>query len=59
MRILILYFFDYNLVKDPYEKYIPEVLKNNLSKQKKTGRNESCPCNSGKKYKKCCGVQRV
>ncbi|HFO1035181.1 TPA: YecA family protein [Bacillus paranthracis] len=49
-------FFDYNLVKDPYEKYIPEVLKNNFSKQKKTGRNESCPCNSGKKYKKCCGV---
>ncbi|MDD2598327.1 MAG: SEC-C metal-binding domain-containing protein [Kiritimatiellae bacterium] len=21
----------------------------------KTGRNESCPCGSGKKYKKCCG----
>ena len=20
----------------------------------KTGRNESCPCGSGKKYKKCC-----
>jgi len=20
----------------------------------KTGRNESCPCKSGKKYKKCC-----
>lgn len=23
----------------------------------KVGRNESCPCGSGKKYKKCCGVQ--
>lgn len=22
---------------------------------KKTGRNEKCPCGSGKKYKKCCG----
>ena len=22
----------------------------------KIGRNEPCPCNSGKKYKKCCGV---
>jgi len=22
----------------------------------KTGRNEACPCNSGKKYKKCCGA---
>ncbi|HSB51186.1 MAG TPA: preprotein translocase subunit SecA, partial [Dissulfurispiraceae bacterium] len=24
---------------------------------KKTGRNEPCPCGSGKKYKKCCGAQ--
>jgi preprotein translocase subunit SecA len=23
--------------------------------EKKTGRNEPCPCGSGKKYKKCCG----
>lgn len=22
----------------------------------KTGRNDSCPCGSGKKYKKCCGI---
>ena len=22
---------------------------------KKIGRNEKCPCNSGKKYKHCCG----
>jgi len=22
---------------------------------RKTGRNEPCPCGSGKKYKKCCG----
>ncbi|MEI6610584.1 MAG: SEC-C metal-binding domain-containing protein, partial [Deltaproteobacteria bacterium] len=22
----------------------------------KVGRNDSCPCGSGKKYKKCCGV---
>jgi len=32
--------------------------KNNLpfttSKQKKIGRNEKCPCRSGKKYKNCC-----
>ncbi len=27
---------------------------NELSK-KKIGRNELCPCNSGKKYKHCCG----
>ncbi len=24
----------------------------------KTGRNEDCPCGSGKKYKKCCGASR-
>jgi uncharacterized protein YecA (UPF0149 family) len=23
----------------------------------KIGRNEPCPCGSGKKYKKCCGVK--
>jgi preprotein translocase subunit SecA len=23
-----------------------------------TGRNDPCPCGSGKKYKKCCGVQK-
>jgi SWIM/SEC-C metal-binding protein len=23
--------------------------------QVKTGRNEPCPCGSGKKYKRCCG----
>jgi uncharacterized protein YecA (UPF0149 family) len=24
----------------------------------KIGRNEPCPCGSGKKYKKCCGGSR-
>lgn len=24
---------------------------------KKIGRNEPCPCGSGKKYKKCCGAE--
>ncbi len=27
-----------------------------VSKGKKIGRNEPCPCGSGKKYKKCCGL---
>ena len=26
-----------------------------IRKGKKIGRNDSCPCGSGKKYKKCCG----
>jgi uncharacterized protein YecA (UPF0149 family) len=25
-------------------------------KGKKVGRNDPCPCGSGKKYKKCCGA---
>ncbi len=25
------------------------------NKEKKVGRNDPCPCGSGKKYKKCCG----
>ncbi|MBL8148821.1 MAG: preprotein translocase subunit SecA [Blastocatellia bacterium] len=25
----------------------------------KIGRNDPCPCNSGKKYKKCCGINEV
>ena len=24
---------------------------------KKVGRNDPCPCGSGKKYKQCCGVE--
>ena len=26
-----------------------------VNKEKKVGRNDPCPCGSGKKYKKCCG----
>ena len=26
-----------------------------IRKEKKVGRNDPCPCGSGKKYKKCCG----
>lgn len=27
-----------------------------IVKDKKIGRNDPCPCGSGKKYKKCCGA---
>jgi peptide deformylase len=34
---------------------IDNVVKNNpIIKSQKIGRNDSCPCGSGKKYKKCC-----
>jgi preprotein translocase subunit SecA len=26
-----------------------------IRKEKKAGRNDPCPCGSGKKYKNCCG----
>ena len=26
--------------------------------QPSVGRNEPCPCGSGKKYKKCCGLEK-
>jgi uncharacterized protein len=31
----------------------------NVRKAHKTGRNEPCPCGSGKKFKKCCGAART
>ena len=35
-----------------------EKNENNLKRnfEKKVGRNESCPCGSGKKFKHCCGA---
>jgi len=46
--------------------FTPEEQKNLYTEQKrshtivrneaKVGRNDVCPCNSGKKYKKCCGL---
>ncbi len=29
---------------------------NNINNEKKVGRNEPCPCGSGKKFKHCCGA---
>ena len=31
------------------------VKSSTVKKGKKIGRNDPCPCGSGKKYKKCCG----
>ncbi len=32
-----------------------EKVKNTPKRTNKIGRNELCPCGSGKKYKNCCG----
>jgi preprotein translocase subunit SecA len=29
-----------------------------ITAQPRTGRNDTCPCGSGKKYKKCCGINQ-
>ena len=39
------YFVDGKVFKTPLVQASPKI-----------GRNEPCPCNSGKKYKKCCGA---
>lgn len=36
-----------------YQKWLP--LQKTIVKEEKIGRNDPCPCGSGKKYKKCCG----
>ena len=50
----------YNEYKDSisiwaYNGYTVSEYNNMKKESKKVGRNDSCPCGSGKKYKKCCG----
>lgn len=37
------------------ELYKKQKASGTVRKEKKVGRNDPCPCGSGKKYKKCCG----
>jgi preprotein translocase subunit SecA len=37
------------------EKSLPPPVETIRSEKKTVGRNDPCPCGSGKKYKKCCG----
>ncbi len=39
----------------PSEIGLVEIVHDSLFTGKKVGRNDPCPCGSGKKYKKCCG----
>ncbi|MBF8275011.1 MAG: motif domain protein [Candidatus Brocadiaceae bacterium] len=41
-------------VEEAVEKDVEEVLEPIVNNMPKVGRNEPCPCGSGKKYKKCC-----
>jgi uncharacterized protein len=38
------------------ELYMEQKKSGTIVKDKKIGRNDPCPCGSGKKYKKCCGA---
>jgi uncharacterized protein YecA (UPF0149 family) len=46
-----------SMLPDYAEKYIDEekIIQMPILNESKIGRNETCPCGSGKKYKKCCG----
>lgn len=47
--------WDKHLTKDEKNEIRQSYLKNNVVvKEAKIGRNEPCPCGSGKKYKRCC-----
>ena len=48
---------DFNEIKSPSSlQYSPdEKSSTTIVKDKKIGRNDPCPCGSGKKYKYCCG----
>ena len=50
---------EFNEMKNLLRKFIieefPEMIKKGIITRNKVGRNEPCPCDSGKKYKKCCG----
>ena len=40
------------------ELYRAQKKSGTIVKEKKIGRNDPCPCGSGKKYKKCCGANQ-
>lgn len=46
-----------NLLTEERRKvlYKEQKISGTIVKEKKIGRNEPCPCGSGKKYKQCCG----
>lgn len=43
-------------VAEPLKTSADEVQEPVVNRERKIGRNESCPCGSGKKYKRCCGA---
>ncbi|HHY05791.1 MAG TPA: preprotein translocase subunit SecA [Clostridia bacterium] len=59
---IVRYVYHVSVVERPQERqdlvenrYDEEEVKKEPRRVKKIGRNDPCPCGSGKKYKKCCG----
>ena len=44
-----------NLLSDFFKQKREKQKQQPVRVEKKVGRNELCPCGSGKKYKHCCG----
>ena len=45
------------VAKEMYENAPSDTpVRKPVVKTQKVGRNDPCPCGSGKKYKKCCGA---
>jgi preprotein translocase subunit SecA len=45
------------MVQQEMPEQTPEIQVTYYREEPKVGRNEPCPCGSGKKYKKCCGKE--
>ncbi|ATW25931.1 preprotein translocase subunit SecA [Candidatus Formimonas warabiya] len=60
---VVRYLMRVNVVEAPKERTnisenrAEDQVKKPVRKEKQIGRNDPCPCGSGKKYKKCCGAQ--
>jgi preprotein translocase subunit SecA len=59
---VVRYIFRVNVVQPEQQqrqvvenRYAEEGAKQPARKENRVGRNDPCPCGSGKKYKKCCG----
>ena len=61
---VVRYIMRVRIVQKPEERKIienssPDDIKKPVKVENKVGRNDPCPCGSGRKYKKCCGQEAV
>ena len=45
--------------EERHKLYLEQKKSGTIVKGPKVGRNDPCPCGSGKKYKKCCGANKA